>query len=162
MANKDNPSGFSPVGPILSSNVYTKSTAAPIYPGDAVVFSTVAAAAAAKIAVAAAGGTQLVGVALNYRATADTDVLVSDSPDQQYYVQVATTTIPGGQNVDLLATAGNTTYFKSLHEIKYTGLTMATAQFRVLDRHPNDAASNNSRHRVIINEHAYAKKLTGA
>lgn len=162
MANKDNPSGFSPIGPILSSNNYVKSTAAAIYPGDVVIFTTVAAAAGGKVAVATAGSTQVVGVALQYRAAADTDILVSDDPDQQYYVQSATTTIPTGVNVDILATAGNATYLKSQHEIKYTGLTMATAQMRVLDRHPNDAATANSRHRVIINEHAYAKKLTGA
>jgi hypothetical protein len=162
MANKDNPHGFVPVGPILSSQEYVKGTNAAIYPGDMVKLTTVAAAAQGTVVVADAANTQLVGVALGYAAATKTTVLVADNPDQKYYVQVATTTIPGGQNVDILATAGSTTYFKSLHEIKYTGLTMATAQIRVLDRHPNDAASNNSRHLVVINEHAYAKKLTGA
>lgn len=162
MANKDNPSGFSPIGPILSSNDYVKSTAAAIYPGDMVIFTTVAAGAGGKVAVATAGNTQVVGVALQYRSATDTSILVADDPDQQYYGQVATTTIPTGVNVDILATAGNATRLKSQMELKYTGATMATAQCRVLDRHPNDAASNNSRHRFIINEHAYAKKLTGA
>lgn len=159
MANKDNPNGFTAIGPILSSNVYLKATDAAIYPGDVVMYGT-SGARHNKIQEAIAGSTNLAGIALGYASATATAVLVADDPDQQYYAQVDTTTLINARNCELLGTAGNATFLKSQHELEYTAVTTASAQFRVLDIHPSDAASNNSRHRVVINEHFYAKKLT--
>lgn len=161
MANKDNPSGFTAIGPILSSNVYTKGTNAAIYPGD-----LVKTAADGKIVVASAGSTELMGVALGYAAATATSILVADDPDQQYYVQITGTT--GGnqtdvtRNIDILATAGSATFLKSQHEADSGAATLATANLRILAIHPNDTVGGaNARIRVVVNEHSFAKKTAG-
>ena len=159
MANKDNPHGFTLAGPMLSAHEYIKSTAAAIYPGDMVAFDA-GGVTGGKIAVAAAGGTQLVGVALKYVAATGTTILVADDPDQTYYGQCDATTLVANANYELVATVGNATRLKSQHEIDSGAGTMASAQIRVLKIHPADAATANSRHMFVINEHVWAKKLT--
>jgi hypothetical protein len=157
----NNPSGFKAIGPILSANEYSKRTNAAIYPGDMVHMDPVG----GKIAVATAGSTNLVGVSLDYKAATATSVVVADDPDQNYYVQLKGTTATAqtdvGRNVDLLATAGNATHFRSAQRAGSGAVTLATAQLRILALHPVDGATASGRVRVVINEHHYAKKTGG-
>lgn len=161
MANPNNPRGFEPIQPILRMNRYTKTTAAAIFPGDAVSLPT-----SGKVAVTTAGNIEMVGVAAAYAAAADTDVLVMDSPDQQYYCRddgvggtLAVASIGG--NLDHVATAGDTTFFKSKHALDTSTITTAAAGFRVIGIHPDDEVGKYARFRVVINEHAWAKKTAG-
>jgi hypothetical protein len=140
---------------------YPKSTAAAIYRGDLVVLPT-----AGKVAVAAAGGVEIVGVAAQYASAADTTVAVYNDPDQHYYIKddgasatLARTDV--GKNADIVATTGDTTFLHSKHVLDTDSATIATAQLRILDFHPDDEVGKYVRCRVVINEHAFAKKLTG-
>lgn len=161
MANPNNPRGFEPIQPLLGMHRYPKSTAAAIYPGDAVILPTTG-----KVAVATAGSVELLGVAMQYATAADTMILVADDPDQQYYIRddgvggtLARTNV--GENADLVATAGSATYLKSAQSLDTSGRTTATAQLRILDFHPDDEVGKYVRCRVVINEHAHAKKTAG-
>src|SRR5574342_596478 len=81
MANKDEPRGFSPYGRILATHEYVGGATA-IYQGDLCQLNSIG-----KVAPAAAGNTQLVGVCVSYRPTTKTTVLLYDDPDQQFLVQ---------------------------------------------------------------------------
>lgn len=156
MPNTNAPFGAVAVGPILCANVYPKATNAAIYPGDFVKLT-----AAGTAAVATAGDVELLGVALGYAAASAAEVLVADDPDQQYYVQDSgsggtLTASAVGNNVDLVATAGNATYLRSRHAASSVA-TSATAQLRILDKHPADEWGKYVRLRVMINEHTLRK-----
>jgi hypothetical protein len=158
---KDEPRGFIPFGRVISTHEY-EATAAVIMAGDMVALSPTG-----KVIVAVSGSTQLVGVAVARKATNVTTVLVYDAPDQQYTVQddasgltvLVTTHI--GQNADILATASQTTLQKSQHELKRSDAYGSTASnLRILGLVSVTGA--NSLVRVVINEHAWAKKTTAA
>lgn len=159
----NNPSGFTTVGPVLRATVYEKATNLAIFPGDMCQMNTLL--RAGKVTVAVAGNTNLIGVAAGYVAATGTSVLVMDDPDQEYYVQLRGTTATAqsdvGKNIDLLATAGNTTFLKSKQRAGSGAITFAAAQLRVIDLHPSDGATASGRVKVVINEHHYAKKLGG-
>jgi len=140
---------------------YPKSTAAAIYPGDAVILLT-----AGTVGVATAGSIELLGAAMQYATAADTQILVCDDPDQQYYIKddgvggtLARTDV--AKNADLVVTAGSATYLKSAHSLDTSGATIAAAQLRILNFHPDDEVGKYVRCRVVINEHAFAKKTAG-
>lgn len=162
---KDEPRGLIPCGRILSTHEYLATATAAIYPGDAVKMSP-----SGKVLAASAASTQLVGVAASYKKSTGTTVLVYDDPDQQYFIQddatgsTVLTTTHIGLNFDLLATAGNGTLLKSQHELARGGAagtaTTDTAQLRLLGIVSVTGA--NALYRVVINEHLFAKKLTGA
>ena len=161
MANVDSRGGAKLAGRVLSIHVYPKQTNAIIYPGDFVMLNTLG-----KALVATAGSTHLLGVSADYVLAADTEVTVYDDPDQQYYLQddgaagtLAATAV--GQNIDLLATAGNTTLLKSQHRADTNTVTFVTANLRILDKFPTDDWGDYVRLRVVINEHVWAKKLGG-
>lgn len=157
MANADIPRGASLAGRCRGMHEYTKGTNAAIYPGDFVKMG-----ADGKVVVATAGSVELVGVAQGYASATETAVLVADHPDQLYYIQddgasgtLAATDV--GANVDIVATAGNSTLLRSLHEADTNTVTTATAQLRILDKHPEDSWADNVRVLVRINEHHHTK-----
>jgi hypothetical protein len=137
---------------------YNAGTSAAIYPGDAVLMRV-----DGKAAIATAGNTFLVGMALSYKSATYNTVLVSDHPDQQYYIQddgaagtPAQTTI--GTNADILATTGNATFLKSQHELDISTATTATAQLRIIGKDPDVAFGKNIPLIVKISEHWLAGK----
>lgn len=161
MPNQRNPAGAVPIGPILQANVYPKATNAAIYPGDFVVMR-----AAGDVAVATAGNAELLGVALGYAAASAAEVLVADDPDQQYYLQddgvggtLAATHV--GNNINLKADPGNSTYLRSRHAAAANSVTTAAAQLRILDKHPADDWGKYTRLRVVVNQHTFGKKTSG-
>ena len=160
--NNDRPFGFIPAVPIRGAHWYTAgSTAAAIYPGDVVVVR-----ADGKVAVAAAGGTQILGVAGSYKSATYGTVLVWDDPDQQFLVQDdggGTTSLGTsrlGLNGDIIATAGNGTVLKSRQTFDRNPIAASTAQIRLLDIEANQATGKYQVVRVKINEH-FLSKLTG-
>ena len=156
-----NPNGFTVIGPVMQVNSYIKRTNAIIYPRDMVHMDPVG----GKVSVATAGSTNLLGIAVGYYLAADTQIQVIDDPDQNYYCQLYGTTASAqtavGRNVDLLATAGNTTFLSSRQRAGSGAVTLAAAQLRILALHPVDGATASGRVRVVINEHHYAKKTGG-
>lgn len=162
MANVNNPRGLEPVQPLLGMHRYPKSTAAAIYPNDAVILLT-----SGKVGVATAGSIELLGAAMQYATATDEFILVADDPDQQYYIKddgvggtLARTDV--AKNADLEVTGtGGATYLKSSHRLDTSGVTIAAAQLRILDFHPDDEVGKYVRCRVVINEHAHAKKTAG-
>lgn len=161
MANVRNRKGLELATPLMSSHWYPKSTAAALFPGDAVVM-----AATGKVGRAAAGGVEILGANLAYAAATATDVLVADDPDQQYYINddgaggtLAATDV--GLNFDIVVAAGNTTTLKSNMELDTNTGATTNGQLRLLDKHPDDDWADYVRCRVVINEHHYAKKIAG-
>jgi len=161
--NKNNPQGFSAIGPVLSAMYFNKNTSAAVYPGDVVGLRADGIAIAA-----AAGSTEVLGISQSYATSAYKTILVSNDPDQNYYVQMVgvtgfTRTLIGN-NADHVATVGNATFLRSRHKLNFTGAATTSATFRILGIHPNDvigATTNNPRVRVVVNEHGWAKKLLG-
>lgn len=160
VAIKNEPKGFIPWGRILSTHEYNGGTAAAIHPGDAVSMR-----ADGVIIVATAGSTQLIGVAVSRKSATYTTVLVYDDPDQQYLVQddgsgvTVLVSTHLGLNADLVATAANTTHMKSKHQLDRDTIASTAAQLRLLGIVSVTGA--NSLCRVVINEHAWAKKFLG-
>lgn len=158
MANKDMPKGAEPHGRILQLTVYKAEST--IYPGDFVKKN-----AAGTIEPAAAGD-RLLGVALAYAAAAS-EVLVADHPDQKFVIQGDDSTVDAqtdiGLSGDILATAGNSTYKRSNHELDASTLTTTAAQLMVigLARDVDNALGANAKVIVRINEHQYADSAAG-
>lgn len=157
MANLDNPHGATIADRVRRLHTYLKGTNAAIYPGDFVKMG-----ADGKVIVATAASEELLGVAQGYASASNTTVCVADHPDQLFYLQddgasgtLAATAVGG--NVDIVATAGNTTLLKSLHEADTSSLTSATAQLRIVGKHPEDSWGDNVRVLVRINEHHHTK-----
>lgn len=128
MPNKDQPSGLVPFGRVISSGSYT--AGGTIYPGDAVKI-----VADGDVEVAAASDA-LLGVALNYAVSGE-QVLVCDDPAQKFIVQADGSDIDAqadiNLNYNLLATAGNSDYKISRHELDSdTGATTATLPLKLL------------------------------
>lgn len=162
MANSDNPHGFTLATKPLRLTSYAKNTGAAIYAGDMLQINTTS----GLLRVAVAGGTSLVGVAVSYRAAADTEVLVSDHPDQLYYCQddgasgtLAATNV--GNNLDIVVTAGNATLLKSQHELDTDSVVAKKAQMRILGKHSADTWGKNVRVLCVINEGLYTISKTG-
>ncbi len=133
MANSDTPRGFRPYGELLHVGIYVASGT--IYPGDAVEQHTGTAVSTLKrVTCVVANAGPLLGVALNY-ATAGQSVRVADDPSQLFAVN-SDSAEPSlnddlGLNATLVATAGDSTYKVSRHEIA-AGDTTATSEFKVL------------------------------
>lgn len=160
--NSNTPFGLIPAQPIRSAHWYEAgATAAAIYPGDVVAIR-----ADGKLAVAAAGGTQLVGVAGSYKSATYATVLVYDDPDQVFLVQddgagttsLATSKI--GLNGDIVATVGNSTSLKSRQTFDRNPIAASTANLRLIGITANQATGKYQVVQVVINEH-FHKKLTG-
>lgn len=149
MANTDRPCGFKPHGELKHVGIYV--AGGTIYPGDAVKFETGASNTTqtrARVVQGAAAGA-LCGVALNY-ATVGQLIRVADDPSQLFVGQADGSDFDEnadlGLNCPLLATAGDSTYKISRHELDSSDLdTTATDEFKVLgvlERTKNEFGAN--------------------
>jgi hypothetical protein len=159
MANADRPQGFKPYGMVRRITPYEAGST--IYPGDAVKLSS-----DGQIDSASAGDA-LLGVALDY-ATSGQTCRVYDDPAQQFIGQGdegeldAQTDI--GNNCDIVATAGNSTYKASRMEIDSSTVTAAgSAQVQILRLLPevNNAFGTNAQVVFRINEHQLVDAKSG-
>lgn len=195
MANVDNPNGAKPVGTIsgapwqgLIRSYMADGAGSDIFIGDFVVLNT-----DGYVDVAAAGGTDIVGVCVGfqpaqagqtnmitdhylgstsydlskkyYDASADGAawILVCVGTDVLYEIQEDGDTTPLtlaeiGNNVDIIATAGDTTKGHSQQEINSDSNVATTAQLRVIapvNRPDNELGSTGCRWIVKINESHY-------
>lgn len=156
--NVDAPFGAMPYDKVLRISPYNKAAgyATRIFPGDFVVL-----AADGNVNVAAAGDTNILGVAaMNSPAsTAEANFLVYDHPDQLFVCQaddggtaLAQTNV--GNNCDILATTGDTTTGRSLHEIDQSTAVATAANVRIMELHPvEDAFGANRKYIIMITEH---------
>lgn len=160
MANIDKPVGAYPLRSLSGGEIRTTRYTAggAIYRGD---FVTLANDGRAE---AAAAGNTLLGVAANYASGDGQNVDVYDDPNTVFSVQadatLAETNI--GNNADILATAADTTYNRSKHELDASDAQTTTAQLRIVglvDTPGNDWGADNDVE-VIINEH-YLNSATG-
>lgn len=164
-AATDTPFGAIPYGKVLRMRPYNKDVdAVAIYPGDFVILET-----DGGVIVSAAGSTTLLGVAAEYSAasTAKTDFLVYDHPDQEFTVQddsavTGMTEASVGTRADLVVTTGDTTLFRSRHEIDSSSAnTTSTLQLNIIGLHPIEErsfATTTSEWRkwvVTINNHIF-------
>ena len=156
MANSDIPSGAKPNGELLRATRYV--AGGTIYPGDFVIRENTG-----KVLTGAAS-TALLGVALDY-AVLDGNVLVADDPDQRFSCQVDSTDIAAqtnlGLNYNIVATAGNSSYRRSNHEINVAVAdvadpTLATLPIKIISivSAPNNAFGANVKAIFYINNHA--------
>jgi hypothetical protein len=154
MANADRPSGLRPVGKIR--RVQSMVAGATCYPGDALQLKS-----DGKCDPAAAGET-IFGVALSY-ATDGQNILVSTDPEQLYAVQCDGSAIDAqtdiGNNVDLLATAGDSTYKVSRMEVDTSTVAAGAAQCTIMEveRRVGNAFGDLVDVIVRINEHQVNK-----
>lgn len=154
MANGDRPEGARPYGSVLSVNRYVAAGA--IAPGDFLKQDS-----GGKVIVGTATGA-LCGVAASYAAADGDDVLVYDNPNQKFIVQ-SDDTDPDAQtdiglNYDLLATAYDSTYKVSRHELDgSTGATTATLPLKLLgiEVRPDNALGASADCIVKINNHQF-------
>lgn len=158
MANRDKPCGARPAGRVRSAQIYEAGST--VYPGDFVRLADDGQVDAA------AAGTTLLGVALGY-ATSGQKVLVSDHPEQRYVVQADEAEVDAqtdiGNNCDHVATAGNTTYKVSRHELDSSTIAASAAGLTILDveQRPDNALGANVDVIVRINEHQLVDAFAG-
>lgn len=118
MANPDRPQGARPYGEVLT--VVEMTAGAAIYPGDFVHLES------DGLVDPAVAGEDIYGVAMSYASASGSKVLVSTNPNQLYIVQASGSDIDAqtdiGNLCDILATAGNSTYNLSRHEIDSTSI----------------------------------------
>lgn len=160
MANKDRPNGLRPKGEPLRANKYTAGGA--IYPGDCVKLDS-----AGKVVVASASNS-LCGVAASYASADGAAVMVWDHPDQLFVAQADDATVDAladlNLNYNITATAGNSTYKMSRHEVDgNTGATDSTLPLRVLAATDEVGESLGSFAKVVckINAHQLAGNTEG-
>lgn len=139
----DTPFGFRPYGEVLSIGEYYKdSSAAAVYPGDAVILET-----DGGVIPAAASSPNIIGVAASYSAASTEDtVLVYDHPDQLFIVQddsdtTGMTRASEGANADMVVTTGDTTTLQSKHELDSSSVeTTAGLAVKVMRLHPMETS----------------------
>lgn len=158
MANRDKPCGARPQGRVRSAQIYEAGST--VYPGDFVRL-----ASDGQVDAAAAGNT-LLGVALGY-ATSGNKVLVSDHKEQRYVLQADEAEIDAqtdvGNSVDILATAGDSTYKISRHEMDSSTLGTTSGQLWICDiqQRPDNAFGANVDVIVKINEAQNVETFAG-
>jgi hypothetical protein len=113
MANKDQSKGLEPAGKVISARIYV--AGGTVYPGDVVTMG-----AAGTVTAAAAGTTANTGVAISY-AVSGNDVLVADSPDQEFLVQADDAGVAAqtnlGLNYNITVGTASTLYKRSAMEL---------------------------------------------
>lgn len=140
MPNSDRPRGFAPYGKLLRATPYEAGSAC--YPGDLIM-----AASDGQVDPATAGAASgVLGVALSYAAAAGDEVIVADHPDQLFVVQADETEVSAQSDIfncfDHVATAGDTTYKTSRHELDSSDTSAANAatlQLLKIERRPDNA-----------------------
>jgi hypothetical protein len=159
MANVDRPRGFECKGVPLRVNKYQSGSAC--YPGDLVNL-----ASDGQVDPASAGAL-ILGLCLSYASTSGVDILVADHPDQLILGQADETELDAqtdvGNNVDIVATAGNSTYKASRQEADSSTVGTGSAQLQFLGYEPvvNNAFGTNVLGIFRINEHAFGDALAG-
>lgn len=160
MANLDMPKGFECKGEPLRVNKYEAGSAC--YPGDLVTLAN-----DGQVDPCAAG-TIVLGVCMTYASAAGQAVMVADHPQQLIIGQVAASEVDNqtdiGNVADIVATAGNSTYKVSRHEVD--GSTLAggsSAQLQILGivDSPNNALGQYVDVICKINEHQLANGVNG-
>jgi hypothetical protein len=146
MANKDKPQGLQPKGKALRINAYQ--AGGTIYPGDAVKLKS-----DGTVEVAAASNA-LIGVAGSY-ATSGNEVMVFDDPNQLFEIQADDATVDAqtdiNLNYDLLATAGDSTYRVSRHELDAsTQATTGTLPFKLVGLMPTAGEGLGAQAKCIV------------
>ena len=150
MANTDRPRGGECYGRIKQTANLEAGSAC--YPGDFLIL-----ASDGQVDPAAATN-DMIGMALNYASAAAVNVLVSVDPEQVYVLQADEADIDAqtdiGQTADLLATAANTTYKSSRHELDSSSIG-ASQGFVILgiDKRPDNSLGTNVDCLVKINAH---------
>lgn len=153
MPNADQPRGFWPVGKLLRVRPYEAGSAC--YPGDLVNL-----ASDGQVDPATAGAL-IVGLCLSYASAAGTEVLVADHPDQLIGGQGDETEFDAqtdiGNCVDIVATAGDSTYLASRQEADSSTIAATTAQLQILgiERRIDNALGTNADMVFRIHEHAF-------
>lgn len=159
MANKNQPIGLEPAGPVLRATEYTATSV--VYPGDLVkkdANGTIAAAAATEAAC---------GVALTYAAAA-AKVIVADHPDQRFVIQADDATIDAqtdiGLNADIITGSPSTAYKRSGMQLDAS--TVATTQALVLkvievSKRVDNVLGDKVDVVVQINQHQLASNTAG-
>lgn len=159
MANADRPGGFSPYGRIGQTVVFEAGSAC--YPGD-----FVALASDGQVDPVAAGAV-ILGLCLDYASAAGDKVRVITDPEQLYVGQASATQIDAqtdvGNNCDIVATAGNSTYKASRQEIDSSTIAAAAAQLLIVGLDPavNNAFGEFAKVIVKINEHQFKDAYAG-
>jgi hypothetical protein len=160
MANADRPRGFVCKGKPLRVTAYESGSAC--YPGDFVALAT-----DGQVDPVAAGG-NILGLCMSYASAAGQVILVADDPDQQFIGQCDASAVDAqtdiGNVCDIKATAGNSTYKASRHEVDDATLTAAgSAQLQVLgvEPKPDNALGANVSVYVRINEHQFSNASSG-
>jgi hypothetical protein len=161
MANLDRPQGFRLQGKPLRVQPYTSGAAC--YQGDLVKMSS------DGFIDPCSAGDLILGVCMGYASTSGVSVMVADHPDQQIVGQVAASEIDAAGDLfntaDIVATAGDSTYKISRHEIDGSSQSgSATAQLRLLRALP---ATGNALGQYVdvvcqINEHQFGAAQANA
>lgn len=155
MANADRPRGFAPYGKVSRMTRYEAGSE--VFPGDAVKL-----ASDGQVDAAAAGDT-LLGVAANYASGAGVELMVWDDPEQSFVGQADETELDAqtdiGNNCDIVATAGSSTYKTSRMEVDSSTVGAAAAQVTILgiERRPDNAFGGFCDVVFRINEHQVRK-----
>jgi len=136
MANVDAPRGFRPYKRLYQTNRYI--AASTVYPGDMVKLEAGASNTTQYQARVEAGSDTgaLLGLAMNYAAAGES-VLVADDPQQLFVGQCDESDFDSnadlGDNCNILATAGSSTYKTSRMEIDSSDIAnTATHQIKIL------------------------------
>lgn len=162
MANANNPFGLDPFraeGKEVRVKKYAKS-ASIVYPGDAVKL-----VGAGTVETAAAGDT-IIGVAAEYKAAADTEIMIYDDPEAEFQVQVygSFAAADVGQNANIIANAGDATLKQSNHALDmFSAGTTSTLQLKILGlvERGENAVGSWAVVRVKPNNHAFNVGVTG-
>jgi hypothetical protein len=152
MANPDLPKGFELWGNAVRINEYESGSAC--YPGDLVNL-----ASDGQVDPASTGGI-ILGVCLSYASAAGVKIMVADHPDQLVACQADETEIDVqtdiGNMCDHVATAGNSTYKTSRHELDSSTVGTSAAGLQILRIEPVSGNALGTNVKVVcrINEHA--------
>lgn len=163
MPNTQAPFGLQPVQTDGKENrvrEYAKATSAALFAGDAVKMNS-----SGEVVVAAAGDV-ILGVAAEYKAASETVIAVYDDPSQLFIGQAdgvfALTDV--GQNINITATAGDSTLKRSKHDLDIASLgTEATKQFKILGKLKRQENEVGSFTTLVVkpNSHFYASGVAG-
>ena len=151
MANADRPQGFSPVGKV--KQVIRQESGAAIFPGDCAHLES------DGLVDPAVNNEDILGVCMSLATAANKQILVSVDPAQEYVAQADETEInvqsDVGNVMDIVSTAGNTTYNTSRQECDSSEIAISGAKQLVLlgiERGADNAFGAQVDCRVKINE----------
>jgi len=151
MANADRPTGFKPLGMQSAARKYT--SGAKVVPGEFVQLDNTGRV------VAATAGSTILGLATSLAKVAGEEILVIDSPQQEYVGQASGAEIDAqtdiGNLCDILATAEDATYNVSRMEVDSSTIGVVSGQLIILDvqERPDNALGAQADVIVRINEH---------